>query len=160
VLIAAAVLIATARGRGRRVGRRFRELGGLRLRRRRRARGITADLVHARTFRAGAARGQADSADSVVAAIAILAENTIDVLVSDIGMPEHDGYALIRYIRASEDADKRGLPACLYDLRWPTRTPMASRRWIYAAHTETGRTESAGRSRSFTRTRPSSTQMT
>ena len=54
------------------------------------------------------------SADSVVAAVAILATNTIDILVSDIVMRDQDGYALIRHIRALEDVAKRGIPAIAF----------------------------------------------
>jgi PAS domain S-box-containing protein len=39
-------------------------------------------------------------ADSVGAAMAAFAQELPDVVVSDIGMPERDGYDLIRYIRA------------------------------------------------------------
>jgi PAS domain S-box-containing protein len=43
-------------------------------------------------------------------ALAILAEHAMDVLLSDIGMPDIDGYELIRRVRAS-GRDARSLPA-------------------------------------------------
>jgi CheY-like chemotaxis protein len=42
------------------------------------------------------------TAGSVSEALAILERSPIDLLVSDIGMPEQDGYALIRAVRARE----------------------------------------------------------
>jgi CheY-like chemotaxis protein len=43
-------------------------------------------------------------------AFATLEKSSLDVLVSDIGMPVEDGYSLIRRIRAQEQGD-RGIPA-------------------------------------------------
>ncbi|HTU56846.1 MAG TPA: response regulator, partial [Polyangiales bacterium] len=43
------------------------------------------------------------SAGSVAEALRALAEEPCDVLVSDIGLPEEDGYALIRRLRARKD---------------------------------------------------------
>jgi len=58
--------------------------------------------------------GQADAfvvtADSTPAAIETLANARPDVLVSDLGMPEQDGFDLIRQLR-DEGHDAKGLPA-------------------------------------------------
>ena len=53
------------------------------------------------------------SASSGVEALAALANGTPSphVIVSDIGMPEMDGYALIRSIRSLDDGDARRIPA-------------------------------------------------
>ncbi|MGF1939579.1 MAG: PAS domain-containing protein [Nostoc sp. ChiQUE02] len=42
------------------------------------------------------------SVPSAIAALEVLAQSKLDVLVSDIGMPEMDGYMLMRQIRAME----------------------------------------------------------
>jgi CheY-like chemotaxis protein len=42
------------------------------------------------------------TAGSVDEALAVLEHSPVDLLVSDIGMPEQDGYALIRAVRARE----------------------------------------------------------
>lgn len=44
------------------------------------------------------------AADSAAAALTMLAAETPDVLVSDIGMPETDGYELLRLVRKTENA--------------------------------------------------------
>jgi PAS domain S-box-containing protein len=44
------------------------------------------------------------TADSTAAALALLEEETADVIVSDIAMPERDGYDLVRELRAREAA--------------------------------------------------------
>ncbi|TMQ69547.1 MAG: response regulator [Candidatus Eisenbacteria bacterium] len=44
-------------------------------------------------------------------ALAKLETSTPDILVSDIGLPDFDGYELMRRIRAGETAASRGLPA-------------------------------------------------
>lgn len=44
-------------------------------------------------------------------ALELLAAETFDVLISDIGMPVMDGYELIRALRAHEDGSGRNLPA-------------------------------------------------
>jgi signal transduction histidine kinase/ActR/RegA family two-component response regulator len=49
--------------------------------------------------------------DSVRAALGALTDFRPDVLVSDIGMPDEDGYALIRHIRAREGDREGGMPA-------------------------------------------------
>jgi CheY-like chemotaxis protein len=51
------------------------------------------------------------SAASVDAALKIIAEPVPDVIVSDIGMPERDGYELIRQIRALPWNSVRNVPA-------------------------------------------------
>jgi signal transduction histidine kinase len=47
------------------------------------------------------------SVDSARAALALLARQRVDVLISDIGMPDEDGYSLIRRVR-SLPADRGG----------------------------------------------------
>jgi signal transduction histidine kinase/ActR/RegA family two-component response regulator len=54
---------------------------------------------------------RAHVAASVPQALATLASEHVDVIVSDIGMPEQDGYDLIRAVRALPDATKASLPA-------------------------------------------------
>lgn len=49
-------------------------------------------------------------AESAAAAMSMLDEFMPDVIVSDIGMPEEDGYALIRRIRALPDV-RKSIPA-------------------------------------------------
>ncbi|HEX6636606.1 MAG TPA: response regulator, partial [Steroidobacteraceae bacterium] len=49
-------------------------------------------------------------AESGAEALRILAEQKIDLVVSDIGMPEFDGYDLIRKIR-SMSGDMKNVPA-------------------------------------------------
>ena len=44
-------------------------------------------------------------------ALTIVATESVDVIVSDVGMPEQDGYELIRAVRSLEDPQKSGLPA-------------------------------------------------
>ena len=51
------------------------------------------------------------SASSVAEALRILSESRPDVLVSDIGMPDEDGYVLIRKLRALSPADGGTIPA-------------------------------------------------
>jgi signal transduction histidine kinase len=50
-------------------------------------------------------------AGSAAEASAALASYTPDVIISDIGMPDEDGYALIRSIRTLPDAVKKNIPA-------------------------------------------------
>ena len=60
----------------------------------------------------GGAGAQVTLADSVSAALRAMTEVDIEVLVSDIGMPEEDGYDLIRRLRTGEDLRKfRAVPA-------------------------------------------------
>jgi CheY-like chemotaxis protein len=51
------------------------------------------------------------SVGSAAAAIEHLKGTTVDVLVCDIGMPEEDGYSLIRRIRTMPDEAKKNVPA-------------------------------------------------
>ncbi|MDB4942837.1 MAG: Chemotaxis protein methyltransferase CheR [Labilithrix sp.] len=50
-------------------------------------------------------------ADSARAAFELLRAGTYDVLVSDIGMPEEDGYALLARVRQLPDGDNGKIPA-------------------------------------------------
>lgn len=50
-------------------------------------------------------------ADAAATALAILASHTTDVMVSDIGMPDEDGYSLMRNVRSLPHEDKRTIPA-------------------------------------------------
>lgn len=52
-----------------------------------------------------------DLAGSADEALAHLASNTPAVIISDIGMPERDGYDLIRAVRTFPSEEKRGIPA-------------------------------------------------
>ena len=52
---------------------------------------------------------EVETANSVAGARAIVAERTPDILLSDIGMPEEDGYDLIRHVRSLPTG--RSLPA-------------------------------------------------
>ena len=45
------------------------------------------------------------------AALAYLAEHSPDVMVSDIAMPDEDGYSLIRRVRSLEQGTRRKLPS-------------------------------------------------
>ncbi len=51
------------------------------------------------------------SADSAKNAMELLKDQNPDVLVSDIGMPDEDGYSLIRKVRALPDEQNRNIPA-------------------------------------------------
>ena len=51
------------------------------------------------------------SADSAEHALEEIEEKNPDVLVSDIGMPDEDGYSLIRKVRALADEQHRDIPA-------------------------------------------------
>jgi len=51
------------------------------------------------------------AADSAGAALALLGAHTPDVMVSDIAMPDHDGYELVRIVRSLRDPEKRRVPA-------------------------------------------------
>ncbi len=64
-------------------------------------------LVQALTFQ-GATVISADSAEH---ALEEIEEKNPDVLVSDIGMPDEDGYSLIRKVRALSDEQHRNIPA-------------------------------------------------
>ena len=51
------------------------------------------------------------SVTSVREALHVLADSQIDVLLSDIGPSDHDGYELIRQLRSMDDEDGRNIPA-------------------------------------------------
>ncbi len=51
------------------------------------------------------------TAESVAAAMAILADYTPHVIISDVGMPDDDGYSLIRQVRTALPDPKKGIPA-------------------------------------------------
>jgi CheY-like chemotaxis protein len=54
---------------------------------------------------------EVQTAESAAETISLLKENTFDILVSDVGMPEVDGYELIRKIREMERGTGKRLPA-------------------------------------------------
>jgi CheY-like chemotaxis protein len=66
------------------------------------------DLVHRVLQQAGAIVTVADTAEG---ALQRLQQDEIDVLVSDIGMPDMDGYELIRRIRAAGEPRTATIPA-------------------------------------------------
>jgi len=51
------------------------------------------------------------AAASAGEALALLDTRTVDVIVADIGLPDEDGYAFIRRVRAREDGGPRDVPA-------------------------------------------------
>ena len=55
--------------------------------------------------------GQALMAENASEALRILSTEHVDILVSDIGMPDVDGYQLIRQLRSSEDPKIRNIVA-------------------------------------------------
>jgi PAS domain S-box-containing protein len=57
------------------------------------------------------AGAQVTAVDSAIEALQLLSTTPFDILLSDIGMPEMDGYALIREIRKSRDDRCRQIPA-------------------------------------------------
>jgi signal transduction histidine kinase/CheY-like chemotaxis protein len=68
------------------------------------------ELLVAALARYGADVVSASSCDEALARLASVGETPIDVLVSDIGMPQLDGYELMRRVRALEH-DGRRIPA-------------------------------------------------
>jgi PAS domain S-box-containing protein len=66
------------------------------------------DLIVAVLNQCGA---KVKACESVQQALELLEEFAPDVLVSDIGLPEEDGYSLIRKIRAAEEGTGKRLPA-------------------------------------------------
>ncbi|HLM00221.1 MAG TPA: PAS domain S-box protein [Pyrinomonadaceae bacterium] len=69
-----------------------------------------ADARHLLTTILEKCGAEVKSCESVADALALLEEFKPDILVSDIGMPEEDGYSLINRIRAAENAQQR-IPA-------------------------------------------------
>jgi PAS domain S-box-containing protein len=59
----------------------------------------------------GAAGALVVTVPSALAALTLLSEERFDVLLSDIGLPGQDGYALMRAVRGHEATDVRGIPA-------------------------------------------------
>ena len=55
--------------------------------------------------------GKVSTASSADKALAALRENPPDVILADIGMPEKDGYELIKAIRSSSDPRVKDIPA-------------------------------------------------
>ena len=51
------------------------------------------------------------SVASVAAALNLVDEGPIDVLVSDIGMPGEDGYSFMKQLRSHVSAQTRNIPA-------------------------------------------------
>lgn len=51
------------------------------------------------------------TASSAAAALEAIREKTFDVLISDIGMPEEDGFSLIRKVRALDKEQGGQIPA-------------------------------------------------
>ncbi len=68
----------------------------------------TREMIAAILREAGAVVSAAGSAREALGAIALARP---DVLVSDIGMPHEDGYALIRQVRAATGEPPRGIAA-------------------------------------------------
>ena len=68
----------------------------------------TIDMLEAILVRNGAAIIKASSA---VEALGFVAACEPDIIISDIGMPEKDGYELIRQIRGGQRPEARKIPA-------------------------------------------------
>jgi len=85
----------------------------------------TRELLTAVLQQAGAT---AASASSAAEALSALAQQTVDVLVSDIGLPEEDGCALIRKVRALDPSERAAIPALAVtaDARAETRVRALS----------------------------------
>ena len=66
------------------------------------------ELVHRVLSEAGC---RVVSVVSAEAALAAIAAEPPQLLISDIGLPDHDGYALIQRVRRLEQGDARALPA-------------------------------------------------
>jgi PAS domain S-box-containing protein len=69
------------------------------------------DALHLLSDVLEAAGAVVTTASSAAAALAAIASAKPDVMVADIGMPEVDGFELIRRIRSSSDPATRDLPA-------------------------------------------------
>jgi CheY-like chemotaxis protein len=68
----------------------------------------TLDLISMELAQHGAKVTGVSSAEE---ALQTLSRQTFDVLISDIGMPQMDGYELMRQIRKQEDGKKKPIPA-------------------------------------------------
>ena len=68
------------------------------------ARALTADILR----RCGA---EVTEAETTAEALAAMAQGAFHVLVSDIGLPDQDGYALIRSVRAQPHDRGGAIPA-------------------------------------------------
>ena len=55
--------------------------------------------------------GRCQVAASSAEALAIVTAGEVNILISDIGMPDFDGYQLIRRIRSMPAGDGRNIPA-------------------------------------------------
>jgi len=55
--------------------------------------------------------GRCILAESAAQALTLIGQEDVNILISDIGMPEFDGYQLIRKIRAMHSSAIRNLPA-------------------------------------------------
>ena len=58
--------------------------------------------------------GQVLTASSAKAGLILFQERTPDVVLSDIGMPEHDGYEFLRWVRALEAGSGRRTPMAAF----------------------------------------------
>ena len=67
----------------------------------------TRDIVAAILRRCGA---EVTTASSVREALACVAQSTPDVIVCDIAMPQEDGYAFVRELRANANTEIASLP--------------------------------------------------
>jgi CheY-like chemotaxis protein len=68
----------------------------------------TLDLINVELAQHG---GDITAVTTAAEALSLLAESQFDVLISDIGMPEMDGYELIRELRKREVGTDVRLPA-------------------------------------------------
>jgi PAS domain S-box-containing protein len=75
-----------------------------------------------------------DTADSSSAAVALLEKSVPDVLISDIGMPEVDGYKFLRTLRASGPAPAARVPAIALTAFARSEDRTRAMRAGYAAH--------------------------
>jgi CheY-like chemotaxis protein len=55
--------------------------------------------------------GRCILAESGAQALTLIGQEDVNILISDIGMPDFDGYQLIRKIRSMHSSDARNLPA-------------------------------------------------
>jgi len=71
------------------------------------------DLISAEMFRSAFENEESDfrAVSRSSEALKILEEWIPDIIVSDLGLPDEDGYSLIRKIRANPSADRARIPA-------------------------------------------------